>query len=191
MLILNIFRMRENEREREIWSFVSKCAAAPESLCPDLLNDSDSMFTQCLMHRAVRPQPEWKGNSSNSASIHHSAVAKTCAAISTLAHTPLPQPCCFSPFPIQPAFLFSSSHFLPFFPHLHHSSSASLHHWSLLPLSFYCCHSLKVWKGQLPRQLNGKNVQWGDILWKSKTPLLLRCQWFLDLSHKCNFKKSV
>lgn len=58
------------------------------------------------MHHAVRPQREWRGNSSDSAPIHHPAMAETCTAISTLAHTSLPQPCCFSPFPIQHAFSF-------------------------------------------------------------------------------------
>lgn len=56
MAVLNRFGMREKEGRKR--SLVFKCVASPKSLCPDLLNDSDSMFTQCLMHHAVRPWRE-------------------------------------------------------------------------------------------------------------------------------------
>lgn len=169
-----------------MWSLVSKCVAVPKSLCPDLLNDSDSVFTQCLMHHAVRPRQEWRGNSGDSAPIHHSAVAETCAAISTLAHTLLPQPGCFSPFPIQHSFSFpllisylSSLISITLPLPLYHIGL------SFLSLSPAVIHQ-KVSKGQSGRQMNGeKKIQWGEILRKSEALLLLTYEWFLHLSQKC------
>lgn len=130
------------------------------------------MFTQCLMHHAVRPQQEWRGNSGDSAPIHHSAMAETCLPSQhwPTHHSHNPAAFLHSPFSLHSLFLFSFPTFLPSSPSLFLCLFTTLVStpFLFLPLSFNKCL-----KGSVTEAAEwGGEVKWREILRKSELLLI-------------------